>query len=310
MKLSSHVAFLLQLTAVSGATTKVLRKSVESTRSLSSSFNKQQEYLAKLPATLAENGNAVAAARHGSDVSVQCFTDTITDYDFEYDFDESVTDDLDCAAEGSSISCDFSSIGLSACTEAGGTIVRETLNYCEENFIATNYPTCVAPSCDNDVTYSEIMIDFALPITYALAEGEEVFMMPATLEEYIYISGFGGACPSAPKSSKSPSSKAPKSSKSPSSKAPKSSKSPSSKAPKAPSSKAPKSTKAPETTKAPKSTKTPKATSAPSSKAPKASTKSPKSTQAPGSAASSSGSATASMSAASVAAGALVWFSL
>ena len=188
MKLSSHIAFLLQLTAASAATTKVLRKSVESTRSLSSSFNKQQESLAKLPAALAENGNAVAAARHGSDVSVQCFTDTVTDYDF----DEYVTDDPpDCAAEGSYISCDYSSIGLSPCTEAGGKIVRETLNYCEENFIATNYPTCVAPSCDDDVTYSEIMIDFALPVTYALFGGEETFMM--TLEEFISISGFGGA---------------------------------------------------------------------------------------------------------------------
>lgn len=283
MKLSSFIPVLLQLTVASAATTKVIRKrSVESTsaRSLSSAFDKQQEYLAKLPKLLADNGDAVAAAKNGSrsNVSEQCFTDTFTNFGEIGLSEEELSEEGDCTAEGSFIKCDFSSLGLPACTEAGGIIVRDALNFCEENFIASGVPFCVAPSCDESVTYSDLMVDFGLPLIYELFGGEEVFMM--TLEEYITISGYG-TCDAGTSSSKAPkSSKMPKSSKSPST--------PSSKAPKA--------------------SKSPKATSAPSSKAPKASTKAPKSTKSPGAAASSS--ATASMSAASVAAGALVWFSL
>ncbi|GFH55842.1 predicted protein [Chaetoceros tenuissimus] len=213
--------------------------------------NKLKEYSTKLQASLAKIGDGVAAARDGSNVSVQCFTGTLTNYDFMIDLENTE------AAFCSLTSCDYSSIGLPACVEAGGSIVRDTVNVCEEGFTLHNVPFCISSSCDEGITYANIILDFFVPVMNTMST-------EVSMEEM--MSAFG-TCEmnSSPKSSKSPSSKQPKSSVQPK------------------SSKTPKSTKGPESsssgttssTKAPKSTKSPESTKSPSSKSPK-STKAPK----------------------------------
>lgn len=292
MKTTPLIAFLLQFTIASAATTKVLRKrNAVTTRSLG--VDKLKEYSAKLAASPAENVDSVALARHGSPVSVQCFTDTTNQFaDLEFEIEPS-----SCNDEDGITTCDYSYTAFDECTQAGGVVVRDTINYCGQGLIWKDFPFCIAKSCDDDVTYGEIVVDFLLPITFSLF-GVEGVVDGTTLEEAILASGFG-TCPATPstkepKSSRAPSNKMPKSSKNPSSRAPKSSKFPSSKEPK--SSKAPESTKSP-STKEPKSTKAPKSTS----------TKSPKGTIA---AAISSGSTMETTAAATAAAAVLTFFAL
>ncbi|GFH55894.1 predicted protein [Chaetoceros tenuissimus] len=326
MKSTFLIAFLLQLTSASAATTKVLQKRSEEkgTRSLSD-FNqhrslvslgqrisKQKEFDAIAKNLITANDYVPPATRNGSDSSYQCFFDTVAFYlnDYPMDFDDYYEVIFThCDDEWN---CDFSTVEVPGCEENGGVVERVTLTFCPDEYFPftsthVNRPYCVAPSCGGE-NFRDIFLEYYAPLVYYVGLGDSPsYDYFGTYWDFLNFNGFA-TCPA------TPSSKAPKSSKSPSSKQPKSSRVPSSKMPKSskvPSSKAPKSSKSPSTpsSKAPKATKSPKATAAPSSKAPKGSTKSPKSTKSPGAAASSSGS-TMQNTVAATAAAAITLFAL
>lgn len=160
----------------------------------------RQKGLAQMKSIIAKKDNSmVPAITKNTDVSFQCFFDTITVYDFYLDSLSYKKIDLDCV-DGNS--CDFSNLSLPGCIEAGGRIDRVQLNVCapwnlelfqyydtfEEDLTITNYPYCVAPSCLSSVSYRDIFLDYSAPLERTLMGS---YPSQMTSDEYKMRMGFG-----------------------------------------------------------------------------------------------------------------------
>lgn len=174
----------------------------------------RQKRLAQMKSIIAKRSNSmVPPITKTTEVSFQCFVDTITIYDFYLDSLSYNKINLDCK-DGNS--CDFTNISLPGCIEAGGRIDRVQLNICapwnlelnqyydtfEEDLTITNYPYCVAPSCSSSVSYRDIFLDYSAPLERTLMGSYQTRM---TSDEYKMQMGFGKC----EESSSSPSAKAP-----------------------------------------------------------------------------------------------------